>query len=291
MTGHKIATKAAVSLVERRLRTFFSANLESLVAFSNEPDVLSKVDSKEVPSHFLDLDLFGESPFVNIPADEKAFVAQFGAEALEKGRLPWAVRDTYDALVRAFEKRNYEEILRNAGHLSHYVADATMPLHATKNYKGQSSGNVIFEGDAPDRHVHVRFEIGMIDAYRDAVEKGMASRFGRVRRIANPAEEAMALLKLSYAYIDPILEADKALLASGEKPTPSYYAGMYDRVGDIAERQLALAATEVASFWTSAWEAGGKPKLPDARVVLVHPPLVEAPLPAPAPQAKVEGTK
>ncbi len=277
MTGHEIAVRRAVGILPDEMKPFFVANRENITLFADEPDALSRVDSSEGANHYLDLDAFDSYPFHNIPADEAEFAKRFGAEATGKGRLPWAVRDTYGRLVAAFRARDYEAILEHAGYLAHYVSDSTMPLHATKNYKGQETGNVVFSTEAADRHVHVRFEIGMIDLYFDDIDKAVAAAVGQPHRVEDAAAEALANLKASYSLIDRILETDKEALAPEGKADTLYYKTMYDKVGDVAKAQLALAAEEVASYWRSAWEDAGKPRLIAGEVRLTVDPLTIKP--------------
>jgi len=275
ITGHHIVTYTALNLVDEPLRGFFEANMETLLAFSCEPDILADVDTDEGRNHYIDLDEFDDPPFDDIPADEAEFVAKFGEEALEKGRLPWAVEERYRALVEALRGKDLRAVLRHAGYLSHYLADATMPLHATKNYKGQYSGNVIFDRDTPDRHVHVRFEIGMIDRHRREIQEAVSGAELEKRDISDPAAEALALAVDAYGDIDAILAADRALLKRGEEIPDDYYERLYDRVGAIARRRLAEAALMVACFWESAWREAGEPALVAGEVVLPAGTLME----------------
>jgi len=268
MNAHNVVSHEATQLLSGDLKGFFEANMASLLAFSNEPDIVSRTDPSEGPNHYLDLDMFDSPPFDRILADEDEFRRRFGAKAAEGGRLPWAAADRYKALVEALRARDYEKILTEAGYLSHYVADSTMPLHATKNYKGQFSGNVIFPGDGPERHVHVRFEIGMVDMHLDEIEEKVSKRAGTLRELGDPAAVVLENLKKSYEHINAVLEADRARLKPGETPSPEYYRALYNEVGWIAADQLTLATRDVAGLWQRAWLEAGSPKLPAAEVVL-----------------------
>lgn len=272
--GHSIVVGEAARLTPDGLRGFLEANSSNLTLLASEPDAMSVMDSSTGPDHYIDLDAWSKPPFDDVPSHEAVFIAKFGKDALKEGRLPWAVRDQYNALVAAMKARDIEEALRRAGHLAHFVSDATMPLHATKNYKGQSSGNVIFDApEDPNRHVHVRFEIGMIAANRRDVEATVRKCIVATHVVTDPAAEAMDLAKDAYSDIDAILTADRELLKAGAAVTPEYFAAMYRQVGDIATTRLALAATEIASYWTSAWVEAGRPSLPAAQVVLRDKPL------------------
>jgi hypothetical protein len=43
-------------------------------------------------------------------------------------------------LTRAFKEHDRERILRYSADLGHYIGDAHVPLHCTRNYNGQLSG-------------------------------------------------------------------------------------------------------------------------------------------------------
>ena len=40
-------------------------------------------------------------------------------------------------LTKAFKEKNYSSILKNSAELGHYIADAHVPLHASRNHNGQ----------------------------------------------------------------------------------------------------------------------------------------------------------
>ena len=56
-------------------------------------------------------------------------------------RLPWTIEDKHARLVREMRAGKWRAALRTAAYAGHYVADATMPLHAVSDYDGQKSGS------------------------------------------------------------------------------------------------------------------------------------------------------
>ncbi|MDB4126944.1 hypothetical protein N9580_02940 [Flavobacteriales bacterium] len=56
---------------------------------------------------------------------------------LAYGIFPWHIQTVYNRLVKAFEEKNIDYILKNSADLGHYVSDAHVPLHTTENYNGQ----------------------------------------------------------------------------------------------------------------------------------------------------------
>ena len=56
---------------------------------------------------------------------------------LAYGIVPWHIQKVYNRLVKAFEEKDIDYILKNSADLGHYVSDAHVPLHTTENYNGQ----------------------------------------------------------------------------------------------------------------------------------------------------------
>jgi hypothetical protein len=54
--------------------------------------------------------------------------------------VPWQIQLTKYQLTEAFKQRDVRRILRVAADLGHYIADANVPLHTTRNYNGQLTG-------------------------------------------------------------------------------------------------------------------------------------------------------
>ena len=69
-------------------------------------------------------------------------VALVGGEdsLLHHGIVPWQVATMKNQLTAAFRAGDTDRILYLAADLGHYVADACVPLHTTRNYNGQLSG-------------------------------------------------------------------------------------------------------------------------------------------------------
>src|SRR6185436_14731228 len=88
-----------------------------------------------------------------------------------------------------------------AGHLAHYAADATMPLHATENHDGQLTGQ---------RGIHRRIEASLVD--RDLGEYTRRAWKVTPRRPIAPegAEGALfAALGQAHERLQTVLDADR----------------------------------------------------------------------------------
>ena len=85
-----------------------------------------------------------ESAQWNVSTDSLKNYADFGDYKIwiddnftKHGILPYSLEQTYSRLVTAFENKNYIQILKLSSDIGHYIGDAHVPLHTTKNYNGQ----------------------------------------------------------------------------------------------------------------------------------------------------------
>lgn len=145
--------------------------------------------------------------------------------------MPWAVEHYFEDMVKALRAENLEGAAQLAGRLSHYIADASMPLHATKYYDGMHSP---FER-AADGHLN---------------ELDIALPGYSPRVLENVFEAVMELLELSYSYSEEV----RSELYNVSTWTP--------RLRDITEAQLRAAVALTADVWYTAYvEVTSPPRL------------------------------
>ena len=294
--GHKLITAKAVEVLPPELRPLYEARIADLKRLSVEPDEVWK-DPKQQEQHpewktrsnwhFLDIDHFHfRYPFKEFPRTRAGADSLYAkADPLFDGRgaagyLPWTIDDYYHAIVDAWKKGDTEAVLQNSGLLSHFAGDASMPLHAPRNYDGAYSGNIKYRlkwGDPgyPDRTVHERFELALVDMnltrYRDSVRITDADR----KPLTGILSGAFDFIVESYFQGDRIVAADKVImerlnvLTEDKKPFDArrdeYYKALDEQVGPLAVQRLKAGAVYLGNLWTSAWVEAGKPAIPTAR--------------------------
>ena len=206
-------------------------------------------DPAEGPRHFLDIDIYGPYPFVELPHDYDDAIAKFGVDAVTKrGLATWRIADYTRLLSEAMKSGDAQKIVQTAGALAHYVEDIHMPLHVVKNYNGQLTNQ---------HGVHQRFEDDMVDAYAEQIHLSpkMASKIG------DALEAAFDIVLDSYVCADNLLHADRrAKLGEDTYGTP-YLEKFFRFSGWIAVQRMNDAATAIASYWYTAWLHAGKPEL------------------------------
>ena len=266
--GHRIVAEAAVRSSTEPVASFYAAQMPFLLEHASDPDDWVVVDPEEARRHYLDLELLGEDPLVNLPATYQEARARYGPDTLGRaGTLPWTIVEFSRRLSRALAEGDWEASALLAAGLSHYVGDASMPLHTTVNYKGQLTGNLILTERTEHRHVHVRFEVAMVRQFRAQVRRRVLGRASGAQPVSDPLDPVRRVLRESRARIDPVLRADRELTGEfgGEFDT-AFYRRFYQRTGDLAVEQLARASEATAALWLWAWRAAGSPGLPRERV-------------------------
>lgn len=256
-TAHRMVTAKAIPLLPPALRPLFEGNAAYVVEHAIDPDLWRGAGKAgEGPNHFLDMDAFGAFPFPDIARKEDEHLARHGAEAVEKGRLPWRVGDAYRDLVAAFRAGDPARILAAAAVVSHYEGDAHVPLHAVVNYDGQLTGQT---------GLHNRWESEMVERYERQLEADV--RAAPARRVADPVGFTFDVLLDSFSGAESAVVADRESAGAQDlADTPFddryddlYYSKLYARQGRRLRARLAASATDIGSLWLSAWDEAGRP--------------------------------
>lgn len=293
--SHRLITIKAVEVLPPEIRPLYESRIRDLQRLSVEPDTLWK-DPKQWDAHpewknrsnwhFLDIDHFHfKYPFREFPRTRAGADSLYTrADAFYGGRgnagyLPWTIQDFYRALVDAWKKGDIQAVIQNSGHLSHFAGDASVPLHATRNYDGLYSGNIKYRvtgryGDPNylDRSIHERFEGGLVDKniarYRDSVKIAESD----CKQIADIPSSAFDIILESYFHLDKIIAADKVIMErlnvltedkkAFDARRDDYYKALDEQVGQLAVDRLKAGAVYLGNLWYSAWVEAGKPALP-----------------------------
>ena len=255
---HRAVARGAAVILPDEVRPFFLVNSDFIARHSTDPDYLPVNRTlAQRAEHFFDLDAYGAPPFKDLPHDRAELEKKFGAAAVvEHGLLPWTVQREFDRLVKAFRERDWAETRLAAAHLSHFVADTTMPLHATKNYDGQLTGN---------NGVHRRIEVEMVARYHNV---SVVAPSG-ITEIGDPIEWAFQELERSLSFCPAFLKADTDARRAAPLDGEAYYLKLNDGAGAIVDARTRDAANAIAGFWLAAWQKAGRPALPPQREIVV----------------------
>jgi hypothetical protein len=198
----------------------------------------------EAPRHFIDIDWYPN--FHSLPHSLDSVIALYGRSTVRnQGLNPWATVMVLDSLTAQIRRGDAARIETTMSDLGHYVADAHQPLHCTKNYDGQLTGN---------SGIHSRYETTMINDYQNSIIIHSDS----IHYISSPIDFIFDYTYHSNLYVDSIMQADTYAKAvsgwSGSGTAPaSYYAALWLKVGGFTTDQIQQATVDLASLWYTAW--------------------------------------
>jgi hypothetical protein len=136
--AHKQINKLAVFCLPPEMIGFYKVHINYLSDASVNPDRRRLAVVDEAARHYIDLDHYGDSALQKMPRFWAEAVALHSEDTLKQyGIVPWHVNSMFYRLKDAFMVNDPQEILRLSAELGHYIADAHVPLHTTKNYNGQ----------------------------------------------------------------------------------------------------------------------------------------------------------
>lgn len=248
--AQRLIVNKAVDTLPSDIRPFFEASRASLMQHVTDPlDSLGK-SAIERRNHFIALDKYGRFPFEALPRNYKAAVTKFGKLKLDaNGLLPWQIGVYSEKLTEAFKTGKWEEARLNAAVLAHYVAEAHDPFNTTDNFNGHISGQT---------GINERFGTALIDRYSSF----FPMRPNDAVFISDPTDYAFEACLRSHSWLETILLADRNALRGTNSYTDEYFDRFYNQAAAILIRQLSDAATDVGSYWLTAWNNAGRPALP-----------------------------
>ena len=181
------------------------------------------------------------------------------------GVLPWAILATFYRLRRAFELKREDRILRLVADLGHYVGDAHVPLHTTKNYNGQLTNqkgiHSFWESRLPELFAQERYNffVGQAD-YVDDVEnyiwRIVNESHALVGQVLDKEQEISSDFPEAGQYVYEDRNSVVTFVASRE------YAEAFDRaMNGMVEDRMRDATKSLASLWWTAYVDAGQPRL------------------------------
>ena len=248
--GHKLIVNQAIDTLPADIRYFFEGNRSILLQHVTDPlEAIEKTPS-ERHHHFLYLDKYGHFPFDSLPRNYKAAVAKYTKAKLEaNGLLPWQVGVYSEKLTEAMKAGRWEEARLDAAILANYVAEAHDPFNTTDNFDGRLTAQP---------GINERFGKTLIDKYSSF----FPMRPNDAVYINDPTDRAFEACLSSHSWLEIILLADRNARRGENSYNDDYFDRFYNQAAAILIRQLSDAATDVGSYWLTAWVNAGRPQLP-----------------------------
>lgn len=248
-TGHNIISNSAPSFFPKEMSAFVSWQ-SYLASHASDADYRKSDDPDEAPKHFIDIDVYSEfNSTGRISQSLDSMQSKYGKNyVIDQGILPWALIAATDSLTSQFRRRDWNKAQQTAADLGHYVGDAHMPLHITKNYNGQLSGQY---------GVHSRYESTMVDKNKTLFAYAADS----VGYVADIPSHVFGFIYSNYSYADSVLAYDKAAtaFANGDNKSEAYYQKLWELTGGFTNLLFKKASHELAALIYTAWINAGRP--------------------------------
>lgn len=264
--AHSLINRLAVYSLPPEMLGFFKNHIEYITEKAVNPDRRRYAMTGEAERHFIDLD--------NYPDSLKAVLPGLSWEEAEKrlgeetfranGIVPWQIQRMKLRLTEAFRQREAAQVLRIATDLGHYIADANVPLHTTKNYNGQLT----------DQHgIHAFWESRLPELFSPDYDL----LIGKATYEKNIRERSWQAVLQAHAALDSVLLFERQLTAESP-PDRKFtvderngitvrnysreFSGKYHRMlENQVERQMKRSIKMIADTWYTAWVDAGQPEL------------------------------
>ena len=263
--AHKRVNRYAVFTLPEELVGFYKKHIDHLTEHAVDADKRRYSIKEEAPRHYIDIDHYGENPFQEMPRKWTDAVEKYSEDTLlTYGIVPWHIQTVYNRLVKAFEQKDIDYILKNSADLGHYVSDAHVPLHTTENYNGKLTNQ---------KGIHAFWESRLPELFADDYDYlvGTAEYQYSVLDVAWQAVES------SFNSLDSVLLFDKELSREFEQDkqysyekrgtktikvkSADYSLAYHTKLDGMVERRLRLSIIAIGNLWYSAWVDAGQPIL------------------------------
>lgn len=287
--AHRNITRMAVLQLPPPLLPLYRTYVHELAEASLTPDRRRYVMPAEGPRHYLAIDLLKQAEqqhnkaLMGMPQD--SVLPLFGtAERRHLGTLPWHVVQLHHQLTQAMAEKKPELILKLSADLSHYLADAHVPLHAHSNFNGQQTNqrgiHGLWETTVPHHLTafwhwnptpipHHRWQATVALAqgttyWRPLIWQILEHSFQQADTVLRMEQEVRRALPPDQWY--SVLPA--AGIATYSTPFITAYG---QRIGPMVRTNMQEAAHHIAEFWYSCWLSAGQPDLVPTRASALPP--------------------
>lgn len=248
--AQKLVMNQAIDTLPLDLKPYFESNRSFLVQHVTDAMETAEKNPAERHNHYIRFEKYGRFPFEALPRSYKAAVTKYGKSKLEStGLLPWEIGYYSQKLTEAMKLGKWDEVKLHAAILASYVAESHDPFATTENFDGHLSNQT---------GIHERFGNTLIERF---------SSFFPIRPndaafISDPTDHAFESCLSAHSWLENILLNDRNARIEAKSYNDEYFDRFYNLSAATLIRQLSDAATDVGSYWLTAWINAGRPSPP-----------------------------
>ncbi len=269
--AHQRINRLAVFTLPKELIGFYKNNIDFVTDNAVNPDERRYAIKEEAPRHFIDLDNYSDSL-------RRKMIFWSWAKAKESipedtlykhGIVPWHIYFMKYQLTEAFRAKDIRKILIISADLGHYIADANVPLHTTKNYNGQLSNQHGIHGFWESRLPELFAENYDFFVGKAVYEEKVQERAWQAVLNANAALDSVLSFekKLSKQYReDKKFGFDERNGQTVKTYSREFSAKYHELLQNQVERQMRASVKMVGDLWLTSWIDAGQPDLSKEKV-------------------------
>lgn len=263
--AHKRINRLAVFRLPAAMQIFYKKHIDYLTENAVNPDRRRYAVIGEAERHFIDLDVYGDTAMTLLPRHWHTAVLKMGEDSLRKhGIVPWYIQTAASQLTSAFREKNASRIMRISADLGHYIADAHVPLHTTRNYNGQLTGQV---------GIHGFWESRLPELFANEYDLWL----GQAVYLPDISEVVWKAVRDSHSAKDSVLDFEKQLTEgfSAEQKyayelrnnvltrmhSTEFSAHYHRMLAGQVEKRMRASVQMVGDIWYTCWINAGQPDL------------------------------
>ena len=232
-------------------------------------DTLQGFKSIVARAHHLSFEFNDKIPidsFKLLPTIDSSYQhIQLVDEFSHNGTLPYNIERVYNQLVKAMEQKDVKKILKYSADIGHYIGDAHVPLHTTKNYNGQLTNQI---------GIHSFWESRIPELFAD---KDYDFFVGTAVELDDVHTTIWDFVLHSHTLVDDVLTKDAELKQSfpsdqqycfeerlnvtTKLPCSAFAAAYQKSLNGMIEQQMRASIKTIGDIWYTAWITAGKPDL------------------------------
>ncbi|MFN8416050.1 MAG: zinc dependent phospholipase C family protein [Cytophagaceae bacterium] len=248
------------------MAVFYKKHHSFITEHAVDPDKRRYIIPTEAPKHYWDKEFFGDSILYtdNILSYHQA-IHQFSEDSLQRhGSLPWNLLHLTNKLTLAFKQKDTKLIIKLSSDIGHYIGDLHVPLHTTKNYNGQLTGQTgihgLWESRLPELfHQDYFFYTGKA-VYIIDIEQ----RIWQALRESNQAVDSVLNMERVVSQTLPPSQQFTFEDRNGltvKTYSPAFARKYHELLNGMVERRMCTAIHMLSSIWYTCWMNAGSPDL------------------------------
>lgn len=262
--AHKEINKMAVFTLPQPLMSFYKKNIDFITAQAVNPDKRRYAVVGEAPKHYMDIEFYSDSILIQRPNWQQAST-KYPADSMQAhGILPWNLIKLTYRLTEVFKSKDSKAILKLSADMGHYVGDLHVPLHSTKNYNGQLTGQ---------HGIHGLWESRLPELFANTYNYYS----GEADYVTNVHAYVWDALQSSRECVDSVLLIEKRLQEkftedkiftyedrNGQSVRIYSYAfseAYHKQLNAMVERRMKAAIKMTGDLWYTCWVNAGKPSI------------------------------